>query len=120
MARDPMAAVLAPAYVDDVRLELAIEIADAEVAANHCQRERVVVLLAAHMLAMADRAGSGGAVASESEGGVSVSYTAPATDDLLASTAYGQEVIRLNRMCFGMSAMTARSNLIPRGGGGYA
>lgn len=115
MAFDPMVQVLAPAFAEDVRMELAIEVAGEEVAANHCYRARVVVLLAAHMLAMADRAGSGGAVASESEGGVSVSYTAARSDDALASTSYGQEVLRLNRLCFGMSAMTARSNLIPRG-----
>lgn len=97
-------AVYAPAFVDDSRMPIAIEIAGKQVATNHCFHDEVVVLLAAHMLEMGDRAGSGGAVTSRSEGGLSISFAAGS--GLLGTTSYGQEVERLNHLCYGLTART--------------
>lgn len=103
--------VLAPEYANDPRMPAAMQLAGEEVGPSHCYRERVVVLLAAHMLAMGDRAGVGGAVASKREGDVAVAFSQPIIGDrgLLADTGYGQEVQRLHRLCYGMSAMTGWS-----------
>lgn len=103
--------VLAPEYANDPRMPAAMLLASEEVSSSHCYRERVVVLLAAHMLSMGDRAGVGGAVASKREGDLSVAFSQPIIGDrgLLADTGYGQEVQRLNRLCYGMTAMTGWS-----------
>lgn len=100
-------AVLAPQYVDDPRMQYAIALANGEVNQSHCYHDRVVVLLAAHMLEMGDRAGAGGAVSSKSEGGLSVSFGAGDYKGLLGDTGYGREVDRLNRLCYGLTARTA-------------
>lgn len=99
-------AILAPAFVDDPRMPGAMEIASKQVSLTHCYREEVVVLLAAHMLEMGDRAGVGGAVSSKSEGGLSVSFNAGESSGLLGDTAYGRQVEYYNRLCFGLSART--------------
>lgn len=99
--------VLAPPFVDDPRMELAMTLAGQEVSLTHCFREQVVVLLAAHKLEMGDRAGVGGSVASEREGALERTYhAANASDGLLAGTSYGLEVARLNRLCYGITAGT--------------
>ena len=98
--------VIAPELEGNAQLSGAIEIASAQVAASHCYRDVVIANLAAHILTLAGRGGSGGAVASESEGSLSRSFSAPRTDGM-AATSYGQEVERLNRLCYGLSARTA-------------
>ena len=102
-----LVAILAPQFVDDPRMTYAMQIAGEEVSLSHCYRDRVVVLLAAHMLEMGDRAGASGSVASRSEGGLSISFNSGNSSGLLADTSYGLEVQRLNLLCYGFSARTA-------------
>ena len=99
-------AALAPQFVDDPRMPAVISIAGKQVSPDHCYREEVVVLLAAHMLELGDRAGAGGAVSSKSEGGLSVSFSVGDATGLLGDTSYGRQVERLNRLCYGLSART--------------
>lgn len=103
-------AVLAPQFVDDPRMSYAIQLAGDEVNPSHCYHDKAVVLLAAHMLEMGDRAGAGGAVTSKTEGGLSVSFSAGNVTGSLGDTGYGREVERLNRLCYGMSARTGWLN----------
>lgn len=85
-----------------------IDLADTQVSASMCNRELVVAYLAAHTIEMANRGGSGGSVASESEGGLSRSYAAPSDSSQLNSTSYGSEHLRLIRTC-GKSSFTMRT-----------
>ena len=103
-----IALIVAPQYANDPRLIGAVLLAEPTVAASHCYRDQVLVLLGAHTLEVAGRAGSGGAVASSKEGGLEVSYfeNKNGSDGLLATTSYGAEVQRLNFLCYGMSART--------------
>ena len=103
-------AVLAPQFVDDPRMQYAIELANDEVNPSHCYHDKVVVLLAAHMLEMGDRAGVGGAVTSKTEGGLSVSFNVGQSTGALGDTGYGREVDRLNRLCYGLTARTGWLN----------
>lgn len=98
--------VVAPQFVDDPRLPIALEMAARQVAPDHCYYAEVVALLAAHVLEVGDRGGVSGAVSSRSEGGLSVSFAAGGSG-LLGSTSYGAEVERLNRLCYGLTARTA-------------
>lgn len=116
--------LLAPAYKDDTRWPEALLLAADEVSPDHCYRDRVIVLLAAHMLEIADKGVSAGSgmgsgsttqqVQTKKEGDISVTYfenkqQADTSDSsgALGQTAYGAEVLRLNRLCFGMTARTA-------------
>ena len=104
--------ILAPAYVNDARLPAAIEMAQTQVAAGHCYYDQVVALLAAHTLSVADRgaefAGVSGNVQSMSEGGLSISFgNSSDISGSLGSTTYGNEIDRLNRLCYGFTARTA-------------
>tara|TARA_R100000655_G_scaffold16426_4_gene35704 strand:- start:10312 stop:10653 length:342 start_codon:yes stop_codon:yes gene_type:complete len=100
--------VIAPELVDNPQLTGAIVMAEDQVAADHCRREQAVAYLAAHILTTAGRGGTGGAVASETEGSLSRSFASPeAAAGTLGSTGYGQELQRLNRICYGFSARTA-------------
>jgi hypothetical protein len=102
--------VLAPQYSNDPRMDAAMQMAAKLVNPTHCYYDEVVVLLAAHMLSLGDRAGVGGAVASKSEGELSISYHAPPSASeggLLGGTPYGQQVLNLNQLCYGMTARTA-------------
>lgn len=56
-----------------------------------------ISLLACHYLTLANRGGSGGGVASESVGGLSVSYTSATDGGLLSQTSYGQLFFLLMR-----------------------
>lgn len=118
---EALIALLAPAYAEDPRMPAAILLAEQEVDPNHCYHDRVVVLLAAHMLEMADRGATGGGeeggaasgqvVKSMSEGGLSISYgsdfnAGSSSGTSLDSTTYGQEVLRLNQLCYGITAQT--------------
>lgn len=106
MAAADLIPVIAPDLADNANLAAAIEMAGAQVAANHCYRDAAIAHMAAHILTIGARGGSGGAITSETEGGLSRSYGATKTDGL-AATSYGQEVERLNRLCYGVSARTA-------------
>jgi hypothetical protein len=110
---EALVAALAQPYVNDPRMAAALLLAADEVHPEHCYRDRVVVLTAAHMLAMGDRAGVGGAVASQREGGLEVTYFQAASSGGLADTAYGLEVKRLNFLCFGLTARTAWQEAVP-------
>lgn len=109
-------AVYAPAYVDDPRMPAAISIAEKQVNPEHCFYEEVVVLLAAHMLEIGDRAGAGGTVASKSEGGLSISYNAGSSSGLLGTTSYGMQIESLNRLCYGLTARTGWLDQLPLSG----
>ena len=107
MAAVDLIPVIAPELTDNPQLAGALVIAESRVAADHCQREQAVAYMAAHVLTIAGRGGAGGAVASETEGSLSRSFSTGSGDTGgLGSTAYGQEVQRLNRICYGMSART--------------
>jgi hypothetical protein len=55
-------------------------------------------LLACHMITMGNRQGSGGAIASESVGGISVSYsTTQGKDGELSSTSYGSLYLQMRK-----------------------
>ena len=100
--------VIAPDLAASPQAAAAIALASTQVNATHCYYDAVVANLAAHMLAMAVRQGSTGAVTSKREGDLAISFAAPsvALSDLQA-TSYGQEVDRLNRLCYGLSARFA-------------
>jgi hypothetical protein len=90
--------LIAPKYGALVNAEDYIALADAQVSADMCNRDLVVAYLTAHIVAMANRGDSAGAVTSESEGALSRAY-ASLTDSLLGATSYGQEFLRLTRNC---------------------
>lgn len=98
--------LLAPQFVDDPRIPLAMELAAEEVDPDHTYRDRVVVLLAAHMIEMGDRAGVSGTVASKREGQLEVTFTSGDSSSLLAGTSYGAEAARLHRLHVGIAAGT--------------
>jgi hypothetical protein len=102
---EALVAALAQPYVNDPRMAAALLLAADEVHPEHCYRDRV--------LAMGDRAGVGGAVASQREGGLEVTYFQAASSGGLADTAYGLEVKRLNFLCFGLTARTAWQEAVP-------
>ena len=112
MAAIDLIPLLAPAYVDDPRLQAAIDLVTPQVNPNHCYLDQVIALLAAHTLSLADRgaefAGVSGAIQSMSEGGLSISFgSSSSAAGSLDGTTYGSEVNRLNRLCYGMVARTA-------------
>lgn len=106
MAAVDLIQIVAPELAGNANLNGAITMAEGQVAANHCQRESAVAYLAAHILTIAGRGGTGGAVTSETEGSLSRSFGSTGSTDGLGSTSYGQEVQRLNRLCYGLSART--------------
>lgn len=107
MAAADLIPIIAPELVGNANLAGAITMAEEQLAVDHCRREQAVAYMAAHILTIATRGGTGGAVASETEGSLSRSYSnGTVTVSRLDSTAYGQEVARLNRICYGLSART--------------
>lgn len=105
----PLVAIVAPEYKDDPRMAGAILLAIPQVAADHCFRSHVIVLLAAHSLSLADKGGSGATgVVEEREGGLSRRYAERRNETGVGYelTGYGREVTRLNFLCYGMSART--------------
>lgn len=103
MDLNQLAKVVAPEFACDDRFSAALTLAALEVSPTHCYRDKVVVLLAAHMLAMADRSAlASGPVSSMSEGGLSISFAGGSN----MPTPYGNEIRRLNRLCYGITAMT--------------
>ena len=99
--------LIAPEYAGIINAQDYIDLADAQVGQQVCNRGLAVAYLAAHLVTMAQRGGSGGAVVSEGEGGLSRSYTS-ADPSLLATTGYGQEYLRLVRSC-GVGSFTMRT-----------
>lgn len=101
-----LTAIIAPQFIGDPRMVPAVAMAEAEITEDHCYHDRVAVLLAAHMLAMADRGSGGGAVSSESEGGLARSFAVDTDAAGLGLTGYGREAQRLNFLCYGFVART--------------
>ena len=108
---EQLLAILAPSFAGDPRLPGALALAITRVAPGHCFRSQVIALLVAHMLQTADIAalgGGGGAITSMKEGGLSITYSD--SKDIggtgFTSTRYGQEIQRLNHLCYGMTATT--------------
>ena len=110
MAAVDLIPVIAPELVGNANLAGAITLADGQIAADHCYRDAAVANLAAHILTLAKRGGSAGAVTSKAEGSLSIGYGAQAVMGALGTTAYGQELTRLNRLCYGLSARTGWIN----------
>jgi len=99
--------ILAPDLIGNPGWEVALEMAEAEVNPDHCYYDRVVVLTAAHILSSGSQGGALlGAVKSQSEGGLSITYETGSSSGG-STSAYGSEVKRLNYLCYGMSARTA-------------
>ena len=90
--------LIAPEFSTLANLQDYINLAEEQVSAKMCKRELAVAYLAAHIISMANRGGAAGAIASESEGGLSRSF-GPLDNNLLASTSYGQEYLRLLKSC---------------------
>lgn len=106
MAAADLIPVIAPELVSAPTLAGALAMAEDQIAADHCQREQAVAYMAAHILTIAMRNGTGGAVTSETEGSLSRGYGVSGSATRLDSTSYGSEVQRLNRICYGLSART--------------
>lgn len=106
MAAVDLIPIVAPELVANANLAGAITIAEGQIAAGHCQRELAVAYLAAHILTMSKRAGSAGTVTSKTEGSLSIGYGAQSVMGALGATSYGQELSRINRLCYGMAART--------------
>lgn len=103
-------AIIAPQFAAIPQAAGAIALASEQVRQDHCFYTSVVANLAAHMLTVASQLGTAGAVTSKREGDLAITFAAPATGtgaNGLAGTAYGQEVDRLNRLCYGLSARFA-------------
>lgn len=109
MAAADLIPIIAPELVGNANLAGAITMAEEQLAVDHCRREQAVAYMAAHILTIATRGGTGGAVTSETEGSLSRGFgTAGGVVGMtrLDSTSYGQEVARMNRICYGLSART--------------
>lgn len=100
--------VLAPAYVGNAAITTAVELAETEVAAGHCYRDQVVILIAAHKLTLGASGAQQGQVKSKTEGDLSITYetAGESVGEGLAGTGYGREALRLTRLCYGFSALT--------------
>lgn len=107
--------ILAPDFVGDPRIIGAVAMAETEVAPDHCFHDRVVVLMAAHMLAIGDGGGTGsGQVTSKREGGLAITYGEGSSKDPLDMTSYGREAKRLTLLCAGgFVAMTKGFPYVP-------
>lgn len=107
--------ILAPDFVGDPRIAGAIILAEEEVAPDHCFHDRVVILMAAHMLALADGGGTGsGQVTSKREGQLAITYGEGNSSDPLDLTSYGREAKRLTLLCAGgFVAMTKGFPYVP-------
>lgn len=87
------------ASVADPRVELMIEYGQNFLSETKWKSKfkMGLILITAHLLELGNREGVGGAVTSESAGGMSVSYAAPDSKDALASTSHGQMFATLKR-----------------------
>lgn len=110
MAAVDLIPIIAPELIGNSNLSGAITLAESQVAADHCYRDAAIANLAAHILTLARRGGSAGAVSGKTEGSLSISYGAQAVMGAIGTTAYGQELTRLNRLCYGMAARTGWIN----------
>ncbi len=107
--------VLAPAYVGSASIAAAVELAELEVAADHCYCDQVVVLMAAHKLTLGASGAQTDRVKSKTEGDVSITYetSGESVGAGLAGTGYGREALRLTQLCYGFSAMTRGFPYVP-------
>ena len=105
--------LVAPEYVGDPRLALAIAVYAEQVAADHCYRDEVIALLAADMLASGDAGARGGDVVSETEGGLSRTYSVRSDSSQDGTSAYYKRALMLTMQCYGFSAMTKNFHNVP-------
>lgn len=102
MAVDPVLLDIAPEMtsVDTVKRLRVISYAKAQVGfGKGVVRELAIAYLAAHMLTISTRHGNSGNVNSETEGSLSRSFGGNLSDDVLGTTSYGVEFVRLRRSC---------------------
>lgn len=85
--------------VADARVELMLEYAENFLSESKWKTKYKMgkILMTCHLLAIGDREGSAGAIASESIGGMSVSYATPDTNEALNSTSHGQMFLKLRK-----------------------
>lgn len=103
--------LLAPEFIGDPRFELAVELVEEEVNADHCYYDRVVILMAAHMLAITSPDAIGGQAISKSEGQLSITYAKREITGGMDGSAYGREAARLTLLCGG--GFTAMTRMFP-------
>lgn len=103
--------LIAPDYAALSNAQDYIDLADDQVSAAHCQRELAVAYLAAHTIAMSDRGATGGSgsVTSQSEGSLTIAYGNSMSGNEIASTAYGQEYLRLSKQCGNLGGFLMRT-----------
>ena len=101
MSADDILSAIAPELdsVDPTRRAIILDLADKQTSDDAFKesRDHYVALLAAHMLTLSNRGGDGGVVTSKKEGDLAISYGGIANAEGLASTSYGQELLRLRR-----------------------
>lgn len=108
--------ILAPAHVGSASIATAVELAELEVALDHCFRDQVVVLMAAHKLLLGASGAQTGQVKSKTEGDLSITYetSGESVGAGLDGTGYGREALRLTRLCYGgITAMTRGFPYVP-------
>jgi len=89
--------MVAPELADNADKQDAIDLADEQTGKVYGRaRDHAVALLAAHILTVAKREGSGGAVSSIKEGNLSLGFTGM-VEGYLGTTSYGAELDRLRR-----------------------
>lgn len=85
--------------VDDLRVDLFVGFAGDFVSPSQfglkCKHAKI--LMACHLLTIANRGGTGGGVTSEKVGDLQVSYGSMSTNDALDTTSYGQTFKALRR-----------------------
>ena len=110
-------ATIAPEFVDSAQLNGAIDIADMQTAEGLCgdKRPLLVAYLAAHVLTLASRKGSGGPITSLTEGSLSIGFGSSGVMGSLSQTGYGQEYYRLSRACVFAPRTRVKASQIPPG-----
>ena len=108
---------IAPEFADSAELQGAIDVAEMQIADGLCgdKRPLLVAYLAAHVLSVASRKGSGGPVTSLSEGGLSIGFGSSGIMGSLSQTSYGQEYHRLSRACVFAPRTRVKASQIPPG-----
>lgn len=100
-----LVSIIAPELANDPRMSVALQLAEGEVRSDHPYRERLLALIAAHVLTVANRRGSGGSVSGAGEGSLSLSFASMNDIGQLGTTSYGQEVHRLNIAAYGTAVV---------------
>ena len=110
-------ATIAPEFAESAQLQGAIDIADMQIAEGLCgdKRPLLVAYLAAHILTVATRKGSGGPVTGLTEGSLSISFGSSGIMGSLSQSSYGQEYHRLSRACVFAPRTRVKASQIPPG-----